>query len=118
MELQKTEKLTDVNYVRSSILEPVLQDSLRKGVFAKDVYSALLVALEKPVFQASDLAHIWPNTYTRSRNVRSMLDAGLIAPISEGARKYFLRFAGRPLVTSLVLALYQQGFLPESMMRN
>jgi len=117
-ELQKVEKLTDINYVRKSILEPVLQDSLRKGIVGKDTYSALLVALEKTVFQASDLADIWPNTYTRSRYVRGMLDDGFIAPVSEGARKYFLKFAGGPLMVSLIHVLNQQGFLPEALMKN
>lgn len=117
-ELQKTEKLTDIDYVRKSILEPVLQDSLRKGVIGKDICSALQVSLEKPVFQASDLAGIWPNTFTRSRYVRSMLEADLIAPISEGARKYYLKFAGGPLMVSLVRVLNWQGFLPDSMMKN
>ncbi|WP_407444931.1 Fic family protein [Fibrobacter sp.] len=117
-ELQKTEKLTDIDYVRKSILGPVLQDSLRKGVIGKDICSALQVSLEKPVFQASDLAGIWPNTFTRSRYVRSMLEADLIAPISEGARKYYLKFAGGPLMVSLVRVLNWQGFLPDSMMEN
>lgn len=117
-ELQKTEKLTDVNYVRKSILEPMLQDSLRKGVMGKDIYSALLVALENPVFQASDLAGVWPNAFTRSRYIRSMLDAGFIAPVAEGTRKYCLKFTGGPLMVSLINMLYQQGFLPESMLKN
>lgn len=34
-ELQKTEKLTDVNYVRQNILEPVLRDASRKGIIAR-----------------------------------------------------------------------------------
>ncbi|SHL86138.1 Fic family protein [Fibrobacter sp. UWOV1] len=117
-ELQKTEKLTDINYVRKYILEPALQDSLHTGVIGKEIYSALQVSLEKPVFQASDIADIWPNAYTRSRYIRSMLKAGFIAPISEGARKYYLKFAGSPLMVSLIRALNQQGFLPESLMRN
>ena len=117
-ELQKTEKLTDINYVRKYILKPTLQDSLHTGVIGKAIYSALQVSLEKPVFQASDIADIWPNAYTRSRYIRSMLKAGFIAPISEGARKYYLKFAGSPLMVSLIRALNQQGFLPESLMRN
>lgn len=117
-ELQKTEKLTDVNYVRQNILEPVLRDASRKGIIDKDTLLALQVALEKPIFQASDLAGVWANTFARSRNIRAMLDAGLIAPVSEGARKYYLKFAGSPLMVSLIYTLYQQGFLPESMMKN
>jgi len=117
-ELQKTERLTDIGYVKDSILHPVLQDALRKGVIAKDTYSALAVALEKPVFQAADLTHIWQNPYTRSRNIRSLLETGLISPISEGARKYFLKFAGSPLTVSLIHVLHREGFLPESMMRS
>jgi Fic family protein len=117
-ELQKTEKLTDINYVRDFILEPVLQDALRKGVIAKDAYSALLIALKKPVFQAADLASIWSNTYARSRNIHSLLDANLIAPISENARKYYIKFASSPLMVSLIYILNQEGFLPESMMNN
>ena len=117
-ELQKTEKLTDINYVREFILGPVLQDALRKGVITKDAYSALLISLEKPIFQAADLINIWPNTYARSRNIRSLLDANLIAPISENARKYYLKFASSPLMVSLIHILNQEGFLPESMMNN
>lgn len=117
-ELQKTEKLTDVNYVRQNILEPVLRDASRKGIIDKDTLLALQVALEKPIFQASDLACVWANTFARSRNIRAMLDASLIAPVSEGARKYYLKFAGSPLMVSLIYTLYQQGFLPESMMKN
>lgn len=117
-ELQKTEKLTDVNYVRRNILEPVLRDASRKGIIDKDTLLALQVALEKPIFQASDLACVWANAFARSRNIRAMLDAGLIAPVSEGARKYYLKFAGSPLMVSLIYTLYQQGVLPESMMKN
>ena len=107
-----------VNYVRQNILEPVLRDASRKVIIDKDTLLALQVALEKPIFQASDLAYVWANTFARSRNIRAMLDAGLIAPVSEGARKYYLKFAGSPLMVSLIYTLYQQGFLPESMMKN
>ena len=117
-ELQKTEKLADFDYVKDFILKLVLQDSLRRGVIAKETYSALHVALEKPIFQASDLAGIWPNTFARSRNIRSLLDTGFIEPIAKGARKYYLKFADGPLMVSLIYALHQRGFLPDSMMRN
>lgn len=116
-ELQKTEKLTEISYVENAILHPVLQDALRKGVITKETHSALQVALEKPIFQASDLTSIWPNTYARSRNIRGLLEAGLIAPISEGARKYFLKFARGPLMVNLMYVLNREGFLPESMMQ-
>ena len=47
-----------------------------------------------------------------------MLDAGFIAPVAEGTRKYCLKFTGGPLMVSLINMLYQQGFLPESMLKN
>lgn len=117
-ELTKAEKLTDVDYVKDSILKPVLQDALRKGVISKDESAALHIALQTPVFQASDFSSIWADPFVRSRNVRKLLSAGLIAPIKEGARKYYLKFTNGPLMVSLMHVMNNQGFLPESMLKN
>ena len=117
-ELTKAEKLTNVNYVKDFILKPVLQDALRKGQITKDESAALHIALETPVFQASDLSSIWTDAFARSRNVRKLLNAGLIAPIKEGARKYYLKFTNGPLMVSLMFVMSNQRFLPESMLKN
>ena len=117
-ELKKTEKFADKEFVQTNILYPILQDAHQSGSISDEIEKALSVPVQKPVFQSGDLANIWPDSFNRSRNVRKLLNARLIKPINEGARKYVLNFSTGPLMRSLISVFFKQGILPESLLKN
>lgn len=115
-ELQKTEKLTDLHYVKTQILEPAIQNTFRKKIISKEFLDALLISLQRPIFQAADLSEIWADSFLRSRNIRKLQETELIAPIKTGARKYMLNFSSGPLLREIMFTLHNLGFFSESLM--
>lgn len=112
-EIGKLQQLTDVNYVRGKIFGPMVSLAYRNGRITKDVASILNVAIEKEVFQASDIQPVFKETSSEiSRRIRFMLDAGFIKKIRPDARKYCINLAS-PIFPTLFEVLQQEGFFKE-----
>lgn len=89
-ELARATNFARVDYVRSELLEPALQNLESRRLVSEKELAALKVAVTVPEFSAQDLAGVWADQFLRSRSIRKMLEAGLIVPTKTGGRKYTL----------------------------
>ena len=74
----------------------------------------LNVAIDKQVFQASDIKGLFPNKASAevSRNLRRLKDKKLIMPEKEKSRKYLICFKNTILLRGIIRALDENNFLP------
>lgn len=109
-EIEKLLQLTDVDYVRNKIFEPMVSLAYKNGQITKDVASILNAAIAKEVFQASDIQPIFKETNSEiSRRIKFMLEAGFIKKIRPGARKYCINLTS-PIFPTLFEILQQEGY--------
>lgn len=113
IELKKIDKLLDYQFLGTKILKPAAAFSLERRVITELEAKILNVAIEKTIFQASDIKHLTPGKIApeRSRILNRMKNNRLIEPISENARKYVMRFSRSLLSRGLIRALAAEGFI-------
>lgn len=113
-EITKVDMLTDYEYLKENILKPAINISFERKFIDEREKKILLIAIEKKVFQAQDIKHLFPNVaHTEiSRYLRGMKEKKLIRPITPNARKYVVEIANGYLLRGAVLALDKNNFLP------
>ncbi len=113
-EIEKIYKLADYIFLKKEILLPALKISLDKKVINDDEYKILKVAIEKQVFQKSDINSLFPNvtSITITRKISHLKKNGMIMPREKNSRKYVLCFNNGYLRRSIVEMLDKNGFLP------
>ena len=92
-DLRRCVELVCAGHVRGNLLVPALQDLAKARAVTPEESAALAIALERPEFQALDLAPVWGDQFLRSRSIRKMLESGLIKATKAGGRKYTLNIA-------------------------
>lgn len=92
-ELERATRLSRMDYVRTELLEPALQNLEHRRVLNDREMAAMKVAASIPEFGAQELAGVWGDQFLRSRCIRKMLADGLIVPLKQGGRKYTLNLA-------------------------
>lgn len=92
-ELGRVVQLARAGHVRKNLLEPALQELGRSRAVTPEESAALAIALQRPEFQAQDLAAVWGDQFLRSRCIRKMLESGLVKATKAGGRKYTLNIA-------------------------
>jgi len=112
-EMNKIDKLIDYEFLKEKILRPAVEHCRSRSIISDIEARILGVAIEKVVFQASDIKKILPEKHAvqRSRVLRQMRENRLIEPIEEGARRYVIRFSKSLLTHGFVLALAKEGFI-------
>ena len=112
-EIEKVKQLTDVDYVKNKIFGPMVSLAYKNGQITKDVARILNVAVDKVIFQASDIQPIFKETNSEiSRRIRFMLDARFIKKIRPDARKYCLNLTS-PIFPTLFDILQQEDYFKE-----
>ena len=90
IEIEKIDKLLDYDYLLNTILMPTINDASERGYINETEYKVLKVAVQKQIFQASDVADVLgKNGPEVSRIIRSLKDKNMLMPVQENARKYF-----------------------------
>lgn len=112
-EVRKIERLSDKDFVQSKILMPMIDLAILNKQITDEIYKILKIAIQKEIFQASDLALIFSSKYKASRTIRELLDAKYIQPIAPNARKYCINLQS-PLFGTLFRVLAKEGFLEEA----
>ena len=112
-EVRKIERLSDKDFVQNRILMPMIDSAILNKQITDEVHKILKIAIQKEIFQASDLASIVSNKYKTSRTIRELLDAKYIQPIAPNARKYCINLQS-PLFGTLFRVLTKEGFLEEA----
>ena len=89
---------------------------LLKNLINETEYKVLKVAVQKQIFQASDVADVLgKNGPEVSRIIRSLKDKNMLMPVQENARKYFPLFNNSKLIRSIITKLDENGFLPNKL---
>lgn len=116
IEIEKIDKLLDYDYLLNTILIPTINDASERGYINETEYKVLKVAVQKQIFQASDVADVLgKNGPEVSRIIRSLKDKNMLMPVQENARKYFPLFNNSKLIRSIITKLDENGFLPNNL---
>lgn len=116
IEIEKIDKLLDYDYLLNTILIPTINDASERGYINETEYKVLKVAIQKQIFQASDVADVLgKNGPEVSRIIRSLKDKNMLMPVQENARKYFPLFNNSKLIRSIITKLDENGFLPNKL---
>ena len=116
IEIEKIDKLLDYDYLLNTILMPTINDASERGYINETEYKVLKVAVQKQIFQASDVADVLgKNGPEVSRIIRSLKDKNMLMPVQENARKYFPLFNNSKLIRSIITKLDENGFLPNNL---
>lgn len=116
IEIEKIDKLLDYDYLLNTILMPTINDASERGYINETEYKVLKVAVQKQIFQASDVADVLGKSGPEvSRIIRSLKDKNMLMPVQENARKYFPLFNNSKLIRSIITKLDENGFLPNNL---
>jgi Fic family protein len=113
-EIVKVNKLTDYEYLKNTILKSAIEISFEKKLITEKEQKILIVAINKSLFQAGDISHLFPNVaHTEiSRFLRGMKEKKLIRTITPNARKYAIEISNGYLLRGIMKALDENDFLP------
>lgn len=113
-EIEKIDRLLDYKYLASKILHPAIHFSRERQVITNIEAKILKVAVEKQVFQASDIKKLFPGKISAeiSRILRKLKEKKMIIPEKQDSRKYIISFSNNFLLRGIITALGQDGFLP------
>ena len=113
-EIEKIYKLADYRFLKTKILLPSLDISLDRKIINDDEYKILKVAVEKQIFQFSDISSLFPNIsrVTLSRKISALKQKEMIMPQEKKSIKYVLCFNNKYLRRGVIEMLDKNGFLP------
>ena len=113
-EIEKIDKLLDYKYLSKNILSKSLLYSKENGQINDLEFQILKIAINKQVFQSSDLKDIFVGKHSAeiSRNIKRLKEKSLIHSDKENSRKYIISFQNKILLKGVIKALDENGFLP------
>lgn len=113
-EIEKTDKLTDYEFLRKNILLPAIQYSLQQKYITPLESKILIRVIGKQIIQAADIKDLFEGKKDSeiSRQIRRLMEKKMLMPEEEGKRKYVLRFDNSYLLRGIYKMLDEQGFLP------
>jgi Fic family protein len=116
-ELRKVDQLTDFDYLQENILIPALEHARERGLITTQEQKLLLIAAKTDVVKAANLKAGMPGLKSSQQTyqIKKLVDAGMLRPVSEGARKYTFGFSHNYLIRGVIRALTEQGFVPASL---
>ncbi len=118
-ELRKVDRLTDAGYLTERILTPALQYARERELITQLEERVLLATAKAGVAKASDLkdATAGMNERQRTYQIGKLVERQMLAPVREGARQYTVAFSNNVLIRGVILALSNEGFIPEALNR-
>lgn len=113
-EFENIYKLADYDFLKKNILLPSLNIALDRKIVNDDEYKILKIAIDKQVFQLSDISPEFSDVsrITLSRKISSLKNKEIIMPLEEKSRKYVLCFNNKYLRRGIIEMLDKNGFLP------
>ena len=113
-EVEKINQLLDFDFLRKTILEPMLRLATERGYINRDEARVLQVGIAKQHFKASDLDTALGGMTTRQRTylISKMKEARFIGPLEENGRTYGVSFENNYLMRCLMRVLEKEGFVP------
>jgi len=113
-EIDKIDKLLNYDYLSSAILHPAVLFSRERQVITETEAKILKVAVDKQVFQASDIRKLFPGKLPAeiSRMLRKLKERKMIVAEKKDSRKYTICFYNNFLLRGIIIMLDKNGFLP------
>jgi Fic family protein len=113
-EIDKIDKLLNYDYLSSAILHPAVLFSRERQVITETETKILKVAVDKQVFQASDIRKLFPGKLPAeiSRMLRKLKERKMIVAEKKDSRKYTICFYNNFLLRGIIIMLDKNGFLP------
>ncbi|TAN63962.1 Fic family protein [bacterium] len=113
-EIEKIDRLLDYDYLKREILLPAINYSHERRLVTDVEAKIMKKAIEKKVLRAADLKDIFSGKESSeiSRNIGRLKDKKMLKPVTEGTRKYFIRFDNNFLLRGIIHLLGEKDFLP------
>ncbi len=115
-ELEKTDRLTDYDYLKENILNPTIDFSSEKNIVNNVEAQILQLALEKREIMNADIKKLFPAKHISdiSRMIRNLINKNYLMPTDSNRRKYILNFRDNKLLRGVIYSLGRAGFLPDN----
>ena len=113
-EISKVNKLLDHSYLSSHILKPAISLGRDRGLINKEEELVLKMAVDRQLFKSSDIEKVLPKYSPRQRThmLTKLKNNGLISPLKDNGREYFVAFNNNYLMRSLIQMLESDNFIP------
>ena len=122
IEIEKIDKLLDLDYIVNNILAPTLSYALEREHITRREHEILsaVVKNEDMSIRSADLKAIIgkESSVQRSRILKKLKDKNMLIPLKENGRIYTIGFANNYLLRGIIRALEQKGFIPASLNTN
>lgn len=113
-EISKVNKLLDHDYSTAKVLLPALARGRSRGLISKEEESILKIGITNRKLKASHIKKVIPKLNSRQRThiINKLKSNGLIVPIRENGREYFVNFNNKYLMRNLIEVLEKEEFIP------
>ncbi len=114
-EINKMFRLLDRDFAVKNLIIPAIKESRRDEHISEKEYQILMIATEKDVIQASDVASIFGTTRSDkvkcSRFLSSMVQKELLLRPPKAPKKYVARFFNKSLLPYVMSAMSENGLI-------
>lgn len=113
-EIEKIDKLTNYEYLKTEILLPAINYSLERKFITPLEAKILKETIEKQVIQNKDLERFFVGKAKSeiSRQIKMLVEKKMLMNVKDTYRRYVLRFDNNFLLRGVIRMLDQKGFLP------
>lgn len=113
-EIEKIDKLSDYQFLKTEILLPSINFSLNRKIITDLEAKILKETIEKQVMQNLDLEKFFKDKAKSeiSRQIKKLIEKKMLMPEEGSSRKYVLRFDNNYLLRGVISMLDEKGFLP------
>lgn len=118
-ELRKVDRLADFSYLQENILIPALSSAEERQVITRQEAMVLRRAAKSGIAKTGDLTGTLTDLSSGQRTylIKKLVERKMLQPIKEGARQYAIGFSNSVLMRGIIMALSNEGFIPESLNR-
>ncbi len=118
-EIEKIDKLLDLDFIVNNILLPMLAFALDRGHINKREFSILVkvVRNSEMSIKSADLGAIIgeESSVQRSRILKKLKEKNMLIPLKKNGRVYTIGFANNYLLRGAAYVLEKNGFVPKSL---
>lgn len=113
--INKMFRLLDRDFAVKNLIIPAIKESRKDEHLSEKEYQILMIATEKDIIQASDVASIFGTTPSEkvkcSRFLASMVEKGLLLRPPKAPKKYVARFFNKSLLPYVMSAMSENGLI-------
>ena len=117
-EVERVSRLLDKNFAVTQLITPALKNARANKYISNNEYEILQIAMEKDIFQAQDIKHLFGTSASASvqtsRILAAMKKKKLIMNLPGYQKKYVMRFANNYLLRDVLNQMNENGLLPIS----